>query len=132
MADGMTYAIAGNSASPMIDNRGQIINVADGDFKAVQLIHSRKGAIRSNHYHKTGGHWLYVISGRMIYREMKVSSDINPGWDLVREVRAGEKIWTGPMVIHQTEFMEDTTLISCAITPLDHASYENDTVRVRL
>lgn len=124
--------IAGNPASPLIDNRGQIINVAEGDFKAVQLIHSRKGAIRSNHYHKKGGHWLYVVEGRMMYREMPVTSDINPTWQTEREVRKGEKVWSGPMMIHQTEFLEDTTLISCAIGALDHATYEADTVRVRL
>lgn len=111
------------------DDRGEIVNVADGDFKAVQVISSKAGSVRSCHYHKKGGHWLYVLSGRMLYREVAVSSDINPPWDLVREVRAGEKVWSGPMMIHKVEFLEDTVLISCAITPLDTASYEADTVR---
>lgn len=111
------------------DDRGEILNVAEGEFKAVQVISSKVGSVRSCHYHKKGGHWLYVLSGRMLYREVAVSSDVNPPWDLVREVRAGEKVWSGPMMIHKVEFLEDTVLISCAITPLDTASYEADTVR---
>lgn len=111
------------------DERGEIVNVAAGDFKAVQIITSKAGSVRSCHYHKKGGHWLYVLSGRMLYREVKVSSDPNPGWDKTFEVRAGEKVWTGPMVIHKVEFPEDTVLVSCAITPLDTESYETDTVR---
>lgn len=111
------------------DERGEIVNIASGDFKAVQMIFSKAGSVRSCHYHKRGGHWLYVVAGRMIYREVAVTSDINPPWDLVREVKQGEKIWSGPLMIHKTEFPEDTVLISCAITPLDTESYENDTVR---
>lgn len=111
------------------DDRGEIVNVADGNFKSVQVIVSKKGSVRSCHYHKKGGHWLYVLSGRMIYKEVALSSDPNPPWDVVREVRAGEKVWSGPMIFHKTEFEEDTVLISCAITSLDTASYEADTVR---
>lgn len=131
----------------MIDERGSIKTIADGDFKCVQLIESRKGSIRSNHMHKKGGHWLYVLSGKMIYREYAVHPDdlitvrcgddfseqliplLKPDWDLVREVGPGEKIWSGPWMYHQTEFLEDTVMVSCAITPLDHDSYESDTVR---
>jgi len=113
----------------LVDERGEIVNVAEGDFRAVQVITSKRGSVRSCHYHKRGGHWLYVLSGRMCYREVAVSSDPNPPWDLVREVRAGEKVWSGPMVLHKVEFLEDTVLISCAITPLDTESYEADTVR---
>jgi len=113
----------------MKDERGEIINVAQGDFKAVQVINTFKGAVRSCHYHKTGGHWLYVLVGRMIYKEVPVTSDPNPGWETVREVATGEKVWSGPMMLHKTEFLEDTVLISCAIGPLDTVSYEVDTVR---
>ena len=114
------------------DERGAIIDVVEGDFKACQVITSRKGSIRSNHYHKQGGHWLYVLSGRMMYRETPVSSDVNPTWDRQFEVRTGEKVFTGPLVIHQTEFLEDTILVSCAIGRLDRETYESDTVRVTL
>ncbi len=129
----------------MIDQRGSIVTIASGDFKCVQLIESKKGAIRSNHMHKKGGHWLYVLKGRMLYREYGVHPEnlvkdhndfevlVPPSprvtWDKVMMVEAGEKVWTGPWIYHQTEFLEDTTLVSCAITPLDHESYEADTIR---
>lgn len=132
----------------MIDERGSIETIADGDFKCVQLIESRRGSVRSNHFHKKGGHWLYVLSGSMQYREFKVNpSDVVwvttakgiteylvPPWPLKWEkemsLGPGDKIFTGPGVFHQTEFTEDTVLISCAIGELDHESYEADTVRL--
>ena len=127
----------------MIDERGSIVTVAEGDFKCVQVIESKKGSIRSNHMHKNGGHWLYVLSGRMVYREYAVHPEdlIHMGnreilvpplrieWDKVQEVGPGEKVWSGSWMYHQTEFLEDTVLISCAITALDHDSYEADTIR---
>ena len=132
----------------MIDERGKIQTIANGDFKCVQLIESKKGSIRSNHFHITGGHLLYVLSGKMIYRECEVlRSEVitadgkkhwvpsnamatgKPVFTKEVEVKAGESIFTGPWIYHQTEFLEDTVLISCAITPLDHERYESDTVR---
>jgi quercetin dioxygenase-like cupin family protein len=133
----------------MIDERGKIETIATGDFKCVQLIESKKGSIRSNHFHRKGGHRLYVLSGKMIYRECAVvptevvesngkfhwvpSHALGKGsieWDKKFEVKAGESVFTGPWIYHQTEFLEDTVLISCAITPLDHEHYEADTVRL--
>ena len=129
----------------MIDERGKIETIANGDFKCVQIIETKKGSIRSNHLHRTGGHHLHVVSGRMIYREFKVPYRdevmfykdkeylVPPPkvvWEREFEVGPGQGVWTGSWIYHQTEFLEDTVLVSCAITPLDHDRYEADTVRM--
>lgn len=105
------------------DERGEIIEVAEGDFKAIQIITSKKGSIRSNHYHKRGGHLLYVISGKMRYIEV-------PGEE--RIVGPGESIFTGPMTPHATEFLEDTLMVCAATLNRSDGAYEEDLVRVKI
>lgn len=110
------------------DKRGDIIDVAEMDFKALQIITSKKGTIRSNHYHKTGGHLLYVLSGEMRYVERPVdSSKVTE-----RIVHKGESVFTGPMMVHATEFLEDTVLVCCATVKRSGDSYDDDLVRVKL
>ena len=110
------------------DERGAIFNVAEGDFKAIQVITSKKGAIRSNHYHKVGGHILFVISGRMRYLEHPA------GGGILKEtiVEQGESIFTGPMMVHATEFLEDTVMVCGATVHREDGAYEDDLVRVTL
>jgi quercetin dioxygenase-like cupin family protein len=110
------------------DERGSIFDVAEGDFKAIQVITSKKGSIRSNHYHKVGGHILFVVSGRMRYLEAPV------GVGEVKEtiVEQGQSIFTGPMMVHATEFLEDTVLVCGATVSRADGAYEGDLVRVEL
>lgn len=91
------------------------------------MIHSFAGSKRSAHYHKTDAHWLYVVTGKMLYWERPVGSDVAPGY---YEVPAGAMIHTGPMVEHWTEFPETTLLLSLSDRPRDHVSHESDVVRV--
>lgn len=108
-----------------LDARGVIEDIAEGDFKAIQLITSMRGAVRSNHYHKTGGHLLYVLSGSMLYREREVGKE----WVSERIVKQGQQVFTGPMMVHETRFLEDTVLL-CASTVLrGEGAYDEDLVR---
>jgi hypothetical protein len=43
---------------------------------------------------------------------------------------AGESVFTGPMLIHTTEFLENTVLICCATQKRSGSSYDDDLVRV--
>ena len=108
------------------DERGEIADIAEGDFKSLQLITSKKGSIRSNHFHKTGGHLLYVLSGSMRYVEKQfpfISEKV---------VSAGESVFTGPQVPHACEFLEDTVLICGSTLPRSAGAYEADTVKVKV
>ena len=47
-------------------------------------------------------------------------------------ISSGQMVFTPPMKIHKTVFLEDTVLISLSKRPRDHDSHEEDVVRVEL
>lgn len=114
------------------DERGEIIEVAEGEFRAIQIITSKKGSIRSNHYHKKGGHLLYVLSGKMRYVEHWPEPDCPVVLVTEKIVSAGESIFTGPMIPHATEFLEDTVLVCAATITRADGAYEEDLVKVQI
>jgi len=49
------------------DERGAIQSLVNYPVKNVSLITSKKGTIRSNHYHKTDWHYMYMpVRGRRL------------------------------------------------------------------
>lgn len=114
------------------DPRGYIQNLLelaaeDHPVRGVSLIKSRARTTRSNHYHKTDGHWLYVVSGLMHYWERPLDALQYERDPLV--VGPGEMVYTGPLLHHRTYFVEETILLSLSHLPRDHASHEADVVR---
>lgn len=110
-----------------VDERGKIIDVSDMEFHGLQIIESKKGSIRSNHYHRKGGHLLYVVSGKMEYEERTLD-----GIGSNQIVSAGESIFTGPMIAHKTTFLEDTILVCCPTLKRTDNGYQSDLVRYEL
>ena len=102
------------------DERGTITNVGPG----VAVIVCRKGSVRSNHAHKRGWHYLYVVSGMMVYREIRDGAVVSEAFG------PGARVFTPPGVPHRTEFPEDTVLVSLGPTSNDE-THEDDLVRVQ-
>ncbi len=113
--------------APFIDKRGVIQNLLLIPINSVAIITSKAGTVRSNHYHKTDWHYLYIISGSMNYyeRDVEGSGDVDP-----LLVTAGQMVFTPPMQVHKTEFLEDTVMVSFAKNIRDHEHHEQDLVRV--
>ena len=111
---------------PFVDERGSIQNLLNTNINGAAIITSKAGTIRSNHWHKEDWHYLYVVSGSMVYYERPVNgvSDKAP-----LLVNAGDMIFTSPHMIHKTEFLEDTVLLSFSKRNRDHDSHEEDVVR---
>lgn len=109
------------------DERGEIRDIADGEFRHLQIITSKKGAIRGNHYHKTGGHLCYVISGSLLYHYGRIADKLP--WTVV-QIRAGEQFFTGHEIAHAMEFLEDTVMLCASTGPRIDGAYEDDLVRV--
>lgn len=109
------------------DDRGEIIDVAELDFQALQIITSKKGTVRSNHFHKQGGHLLYVLEGSMFYLECEPGDYPNA---VKRVVGKGESVFTGPMRAHRTEFLQDTVLVCASTLNRAGGAYDADLVRV--
>ena len=111
------------------DARGAIQSLVNFPMKTLSLISSSKGTVRSNHYHLTDWHYMYVLRGSFDYHARPTGSNEAPK---VTRVSAGEMIFTPPMEDHATVFLEDTDLIVVSRNPRDQESYEADTRRITL
>ena len=114
---------------PHVDARGSIQSLVNFPMKNLSLIESKKGAIRSNHYHLTDWHYMYVLSGSFDYYYRPTDSEEE--LQCVR-VKAGELIFTPPMEDHATVFLEDCNLLAMSRNPRDQKAYEEDVRRVIL
>ena len=112
-----------------VDARGSIQPLVDLPMKNASLITSRKGTLRSNHYHKTDWHFMYVLSGSFEYYYRPTNSGEEP--QKVR-IGMGEMVFTPPMEDHATVFLEDCEMIVVSRNPRDQESYEADVERVQL
>ncbi len=112
--------------APFIDERGLIQNLLNTSINGAAILTSKKGSIRSNHYHREDFHYLYIISGSMEYYERSINEEF-VGKPLI--VNAGEMIFTPPLKVHKTVFLDDTTMISFSKRNRDHDSHEEDLVR---
>ena len=111
------------------DDRGSIQSLVNFPMKNISLISSKKGVVRSNHYHLTDWHYMYVLSGSFNYYYRPTNSD-----DELQcvQVKAGELIFTPPMEDHATVFLEDCDLLAMSRNPRDQEAYEEDVRRVIL
>jgi oxalate decarboxylase/phosphoglucose isomerase-like protein (cupin superfamily) len=114
---------------PYADERGYIQTLVNYPIKNVALITSRKGSVRSNHYHKADWHYMYMIAGSAYYYYRPTGSGEQPKRILFNK---GELVYTGPMEDHTTVFLEDSMLLAMSGHPRDQETYESDVVRVAL
>ena len=114
---------------PHSDDRGKIQSLVNFPMKNLSLISSKKGVVRSNHYHLTDWHYMYVLSGSFDY----YFRPTNSGQELqCVQVKAGEMIFTPPMEDHATVFLEDCDLLAISRNPRDQKAYEEDVRRIIL
>lgn len=112
-----------------VDERGSIQGLVNFPTKNITLITSKKGSIRSNHYHKTDWHYMYMLTGSAEYYYRPTGSDKEPTKIIIKQ---GNLVFTPPMEDHATVFLQDSTLIAMSRNPRDQESYEHDVVRVTL
>tara|TARA_Y100000816_G_C26002608_1_gene523954 strand:+ start:609 stop:1034 length:426 start_codon:yes stop_codon:yes gene_type:complete len=108
------------------DDRGEILSIVDHNVSNVSIIKCNANTIRSNHYHLTDWHLMYVLSGKIDYFYKEIESDIIN----YLEVKNGDNIFTPPLEIHATYFPVETKLVVSSLNPRDQETYERDTVRV--
>ena len=114
---------------PHVDARGAIQSLVNLPMKNVSLITSKKGTLRSNHYHKTDWHYMYVLSGSFEYYFREHGSDAKPEMVVAK---AGDMLFTPPMEDHTTIFLEDTSFLALSRNPRDQEAYEADVERIAL
>ena len=109
------------------DGRGTILPLTHGDAN-VQMIWSKAGALRANHYHKLTTQYTYILTGTIDYYSKPVDSEepanvitAGPGEFIISEPNEIHAWRTGP---------EGCTLIAFAQGPRGGEDYESDTIRV--
>ena len=110
-----------------VDLRGSIQPLVDLPMESAVLIHSKKGAVRANHYHQTDWHFCYVLSGSIEYLHRPTGSKAKPKTVFVKE---GELFFTPPMVDHQMIFPEDASFLVLGRNSRAQPVYEADVVRI--
>lgn len=111
-----------------LDDRGEILSIVDQSISNVSIITCNPGSIRSNHYHHSDFHFMYVLEGEIDY----FFKDINSEEISYLKVKTGDTIFTPDNEIHATYFPLRTRLIVCSKFPRDQITYEQDTVRFSL
>lgn len=111
------------------DARGAIQSLVNTPMKNISIITSVKGSLRSNHYHKTDWHYIYMLSGEVDYYYRPTGSKEAPK---VLRARKGDMIFTPPMEDHTTIALEDSVFLAISRNPRDQEAYEADVVRVQL
>lgn len=118
-----------NIKPQFIDERGEITSILSGDnpdIKSVLFITSKKGSVRSNHYHKKDSHYCYIISGKAAWLEKPVA-----GGELESVIlEAGDMVFTPPMMMHTVKFLEDTEFLTFATESRLQDDYELDTIKI--
>ena len=59
------------------DERGGILSIVDTNIQNVSIIECNPKSIRSNHYHLSDWHYMFVLSGRINYFFSQFSIIIN-------------------------------------------------------
>jgi quercetin dioxygenase-like cupin family protein len=111
------------------DERGEIQSLVNYPVKNTSLITSKKGTVRSNHYHVTDWHYMYIISGLVDYYYRPTGTDQEPTKVVLKK---GDMVFTPPMEDHATVFIEDTVLLAMSRNPRDQEAYESDVKRIIL
>lgn len=107
------------------DSRGKILPIVH-DIANVQIIWSKLGSIRANHYHKTDSHTCYLISGSVDYYWREHGSDI-----IHKEhFKENEMFKTGPLIDHEMIFCEDSIMVVVSEHKRDAVTYDNDIVKI--
>ena len=114
---------------PFEDERGYIQSLVNFPMKNLSTIYTKKGSVRSNHYHHTDWHYMYTMSGSFDYYYRPHDSGEEPK---VEKFVSGEMVFTPPMEDHACVFTEDTLLIVVSRNPRDQKTYESDVVRIEL
>jgi quercetin dioxygenase-like cupin family protein len=108
------------------DERGKIIDILKKEpIDYVTIIHSKKGAVRGNHYHKLTYQYLYVLGGKAL------SVAQNPGGERHERVLSpGDLLLNTPLERHAFKALEDSTWLVLTRGPRGGDDYENDTFRL--
>ena len=88
------------------DERGKLVQIVSDGYRQVNMLYSKAGTVRGNHYHKVNNEAFFVVSGTV-----EVTS--NSGDEQSRGTfHSGDFFLIKPYVIHSLYFTEDCVLVA--------------------
>ena len=84
------------------DDRGTIEQLVHQGYRQVNVITSKKGVVRGNHYHKLNDEAFYIVSGAL---ELTVNGEKTV-------FHQGDFFGIEPYDMHSFFYLEDTVLVS--------------------
>tara|TARA_B100001093_G_C26377860_1_gene821548 strand:+ start:235 stop:660 length:426 start_codon:yes stop_codon:yes gene_type:complete len=111
------------------DKRGTLQKIIDGNFSSCIEVFSKKGSIRANHYHKKDKHFMYIISGELLYsyKNRKRGSKVK-----IKKMKKGDLFFTPAMQEHMAYFTKNTHFLAFSTRKRTRFDYEKDLIRVEM
>lgn len=111
------------------DNRGYINNLLKDGYSSCLEIFSKKKTIRANHYHIKDEHFIYVLSGKILwfYRDRKKNAKLN-----YKIMNSGDLFFTTYKQDHMAYFLKNTHFLAFSTRKRTKFNYEKDLVRLNM
>lgn len=92
------------------DERGLIVGlVQEGNWKEINIVTSKKGTRRGDHYHKLTNELFIILSGRItLHLQMQIDRDRTMTYELFK----GDVFTVEPGIWHTFEVLEDSSWIN--------------------
>lgn len=87
------------------DKRGTLVQLVHEGYRQINVVSSKAGFERGNHYHKLNREGFYVINGSFTLEAKMHNSKES------YEFKKGDMFIIEPNVIHRFVYHEDTTLV---------------------
>jgi|LakMenEpi03Aug12_release.lakeMendotaPanAssembly.Ray.scaffolds.fasta_scaffold174585_3 uncharacterized RmlC-like cupin family protein len=104
------------------DERGNIINIADGSLGDVAIIQSNAHSTRANHIHDSDWHLSYCLLGSLNYSYEETTGKVYTVF-----IQAGDLFFTPVGVPHRMDFLQETLLVVVSRNSRRKDNYEHDT-----
>ena len=111
------------------DFRGWLKKILDGNFSSCIEVYSKKGTTRANHYHEKDKHFIYIITGEILYfyKNRKKGSKVH-----IKKMKKGDLFFTPAMQEHMAFFLKSTHFLAFSTRKRTRFDYERDLIRVNM
>ena len=111
------------------DKRGWLKKILNGNFSSCIEVYSKKNSIRANHYHKKDKHFIYIISGEILYFYRNRKKNDKTKFKLMKK---NDLFFTPAMQEHMTYFTKNTHFLAFSTRKRTQFDYEKDLIRVNM
>lgn len=104
------------------DDRGALTQLVHTGYTQINVVTSKAGTLRGNHYHKQSTEAFYIISGAVnviLSRENKEEK---------AAFQSGDFFQIEPGTVHSMLYTEDTTLVALYDIPIELGNGEKDII----